>query len=152
MRDLSLHILDVVENSIRAGADLVEISVIEDIEEDMLTLKIEDNGKGMEPAAQGRAVDPFFTTKPEKRFGMGLALLAQATREAQGAFEMFSAPGSGTKIKATFRYSHPDRKPLGDIPATLETLVVGNPEVAFLFEHRKGAVVTRFDSREVGRP
>jgi len=152
VRDLSLHILDIAENSVRAGAKLIEISVAEDVDGDMLTLKIKDDGKGMSPEAEARAADPFFTTKPGHRFGLGLALLAQATREADGQFELSSRPGSGTAITATFRYSHPDRKPLGDIPATLAALVAGNPGVELIYEHAKGAEVTRFDTRRAGRP
>ena len=151
MKDLSLHILDIVENSIRAEASVIEISVVEDADKDTLTLNIKDNGKGMEPETQRRALDPFFTTKPDRRFGMGLALLAQATREAEGEFEMSSTPGAGTRIRASFRCAHPDRKPLGDIAATLQALVVGNPGVDFIYEHREGAEVTRLDTREVKR-
>ncbi len=149
MKDLSLHILDIVENSIRAEANRVEISVVEDEEKDMLTLKIEDNGKGMKKEILSRAAQPFFTSKLGRRVGMGLALLAQAAREANGKFEIASTPETGTRIKATFLYSHPDRKPLGDIAATLETLIVGNPGVDFLYERRIGGTSTRFDTREV---
>ncbi len=148
MRDLSLHILDIVENSVRAEAKLIEISLVEDLENDLLTLKIEDNGKGMDPETLQRAAYPFFTTKSEKRTGLGLALLAQASREAEGKFEISSKPEDGTRIRATFRYSHPDRKPLGDMFATLETLVAGNRGVDFLYEHRRGADVTHFDTRK----
>ena len=151
MKDLSLHLLDIVENSIRAEAKRVEISVEEDEEKDMLTLRIEDDGKGMAAEALRQATDPFFSTKPGRRVGLGLALLAQATREAQGAFEISSAPETGTKIVATFHYSHLDRKPLGDIPATLETLMVGHPGVDFLYEHRRGDRTLRIDTREVGQ-
>ena len=149
MKDLSLHILDIVENSIRAEANQVEISVVEDEEKDVLTLKIEDNGEGMNKEILSRAAQPFFTSKPGRRVGMGLALLAQAAREASGKFEIASTPETGTRIKATFLYSHPDRKPLGDIPATLETLIAGNPKVDFIYEYRKGLEITRLDTREV---
>ena len=149
MKDLSLHILDIVENSIRAEANRVEISVVEDEEGDVLTLKIEDNGEGMNKEILSRAAQPFFTSKPGRRVGMGLALLAQAAREASGKFEIASTPETGTRIKATFLYSHPDRKPLGDIPATLETLIAGNPKVDFIYEYRKGLEITRLDTREV---
>lgn len=149
MKDLSLHILDVVENSIRAEAKRVKILVMEEEEKDMLTLKIEDDGKGMNKEILSRAAQPFFTSKPGRRVGMGLALLAQAAREANGKFEIASTPETGTRITATFRYSHPDRKPLGDIPATLETLIAGNPRVDFIYEYRKGLEVIRLDTREV---
>ena len=142
--------MDVVENSIRAEAKLIEITVVEDVEKDVLMLQIVDNGKGMTPDMLRKAQEPFFTTKSNRRIGLGLALLAQASREAEGRFEISSAPGAGTNIKATFRISHPDRKPLGDIAATLEALVVGTPGVDFVYEHRCGDETNRLDTREVG--
>ncbi len=151
MKDLSLHILDIAENSLRAQADLVEILVIEDVQKDELVLQVKDNGRGMEVEAAHRASDPFFTTKPEKRFGLGLALLAQAAREAEGAFEVSSVPEGGTCVRATFKYGHPDRKPLGDMAATLQVLVAGNRDVDFLYEHRRGAEASLFDTRKVGK-
>ena len=151
MEDLSLHVLDIVENSLRCRARLVEILVTEDVERDLLTLEIRDDGKGMDAETCARATDPFFTTKPGRRTGLGLALLAQASREAGGEFHISSLPDVGTTVKATFRWSHPDRRPLGDMSATLEALVVGNPGVDFVCEQRKGAEVIRFDTREVGR-
>ena len=149
MKDLSLHILDVVENSIRAEAKRVKILVMEEEEKDMLTLKIEDDGKGMNKEILSRAAQPFFTSKPGRKVGMGLALLAQAAREANGKFDIASTPETGTRITATFRYSHLDRKPLGDIPATLETLIAGNPKVDFIYEYRKGLEIIRLDTREI---
>lgn len=151
MKDLSLHILDIAENSIRAEAKLIQISIIEDVGEDVLILQITDNGKGMGQETMRGAADPFFTTKSGKRIGMGIPLLAQASREAEGKFEISSTPEKGTRIRATFRYSHPDRKPLGDISETLKTLVVGNPGVDFLFEYRKGTEITCFDTRKGGQ-
>ena len=135
MRDLSLHILDIAENSVRAGATCIMITLTEDAEDDIVTLVIEDDGKGMSEEMLHQATDPFFTTKDRKRFGMGLALLAQASKEAEGRFDVSSTPGTGTRITATFRYGHPDRKPFGDIPATLEVLVVGNPDVRFVYSY-----------------
>ena len=151
MEDLSLHILDIVENSVRAEAKLVKIVIVEDEEKDIVALQISDNGKGMDQDTMRRATDPFFTTKQGKRHGMGLALLAQATREANGSFNVSSTPQTGTEIRATFQYNHPDRKPLGDISATLQTLVVGNRDVDFLYEHRTSGEVNRFDTRKVGK-
>lgn len=152
MEDLSLHILDIVENSLRSEAKLVEISVVEDMDQDLLTLEIRDNGRGMDPETCARAADPFFTTKSGRRVGLGLALLAHAAREGGGDFALSSQPGNGTQVKATFRHSHPDRRPLGDIAATLHTLVAGHPDVNFVFEHRQGTEITRLDTRELRQP
>jgi len=151
MEDLSLHILDIVENSLRSQARLVEILVTEDPGRDLLTLEIRDDGKGMDPEECSRATDTFFTTKPGRRVGLGLALVAQAAREAGGEFTVSSAADVGTTVRATFRWGHPDRRPLGDISATLEALVAGNPGVDFVCEQRRGADVIRFDTREVRR-
>ena len=152
MEDLSLHILDIAENSLRSGAKLIEISVVEDPNQDLLFLEIRDNGKGMAPESCERAADPFFTTKPGRRIGLGLALLAQAAREACGDCIVSSLPNVGTKVTAFFSLSHPDRKPLGDMAATLQTLAAGNPEVDFVYEHKKGSEVSRFDTRKVRQP
>lgn len=151
MEDLSLHILDVVDNSLRSEAKLVEISVVEEPERDLLTLEVRDDGRGMSAEECARAADPYFTTKPGRRFGLGLALLAQAAKEAEGELRVSSAPGRGTTVRATFRLSHPDRRPLGDLAATLQTLVVGHPEVDFVFNHRRGGENMHFDTREVRR-
>ncbi|MBM4031459.1 MAG: ATP-binding protein [Planctomycetes bacterium] len=149
MEDLSLHILDIVDNSLRSEAKLVEISVVEDTQRDILTLEVKDDGRGMDAEECARAADPYYTTKPGRRFGLGLALLAQSAREAEGDFHVSSAPDGGTTVRATFRRSHPDRKPLGDMAATLQTLVVGHPEVDFVFNHRSAGESMHFDTREV---
>jgi K+-sensing histidine kinase KdpD len=152
MEDLSLHVLDIVENSLRAGAKRVEIILTEDTVEDVLTLEITDDGKGMTPEACARAADPFFTTKPGRRTGLGLALLAQAAAVAGGEFHVSSSPDGGTTVTATLRWDHPDCKPVGDMRATLETLVAANPGVDFIYQHTSGAEVIRFDTREIGQP
>ena len=149
MRDLSLHILDVVENSIRADARRVEILVEEDEAADLLRLEITDDGNGMDQSMLEQATEPFVTSKAGKRIGLGLPLLAQAAREAEGKLVVSSELGVGTRIVATFRHSHPDRKPLGDIASTLGTLVGGHPGIDFRYEHRIGAQVDVFDTREI---
>jgi signal transduction histidine kinase len=151
VQDLSLHILDVVENSLRASAKLVEISVVEDAKKDVLVIVVKDDGSGMGRRTLGCAVNPFFTTKGGKRVGLGLSLLAQAARETGGDLRVRSEPGAGTEVRATFGYSHPDRKPLGDLAATIEALVLGNPGVDFVFEHERGAERIRLDTREMTR-
>ena len=149
MEDLSLHILDIVENSIRAKASTIEMKVVEDIEKDLLTIEIRDNGQGMDEETVKKALDPFFTTRTTRKVGLGLSLLSQAARESGGNIEIESQAGGGTRVKATFGYSHIDRKPVGNMEATLTTLIVGNPEVDFIYEHKKGELEYRLDTKEV---
>jgi signal transduction histidine kinase len=151
MEDLSLHILDIAENSISASAKRIEIRIDEDEANDLLTVEIRDDGKGMDEQAVQKVFDPFFTTRTTRRVGLGLPLLAQATRESDGKIELNSGPGDGTTVKATFRFGHPDRKPVGDIHQTLQTLVAGHPGIDFLYEHNKNGSVYRFDTRETGK-
>lgn len=134
MEDVSLHILDIAENALRAGAKNVTIRLALGKREDRLVLEVTDDGEGMNKEAMGRAVDPFFTTKEGKRVGLGLPFLAQAAEEAGGKLEVQSSPGKGTKVIATFGLSHIDRKPLGNIEETLQCLKATHPEVCFSFE------------------
>lgn len=149
MEDISLHILDIVENSIEAEASEIGIMVDEDIKRDLLTIEIKDNGKGMDEETLKKVFDPFYTTRSVRRVGLGLPLLAQATKESGGTIEIESKVDVGTKIKATFQYSHIDRKPLGDIEKTISTLIVGNPGVDFVYEHIKDGVKFRLDTKEI---
>jgi anti-sigma regulatory factor (Ser/Thr protein kinase) len=149
MEDLSLHILDIAENSIMASAGRIEISIDEDEARDLLTLEISDDGRGMDEEALKKALDPFFTTRTTRRVGLGLALLAQAARESGGKLDISSRPNEGTRVRATFRLSHPDCKPMGDIAETIQTLVLSHREIHFLFEHKTNGSIHRFDSREI---
>ena len=148
MEDLSLHILDIAENSISASAKRIEIRIDEDEANDLLTIEIKDDGKGMDEQTMKKVLDPFFTTRTTRRVGLGLSLLAQAARETDGNLELDSRNGEGTTVRASFRFSHPDRKPMGDVLETIRTLVAGHPEIDFLYEHRKNDSVYRFDTRE----
>jgi len=148
MEDLSLHILDIVENSIAASASRVEIRVEEDRASDLLTIEITDDGKGMDEEALRNALDPFFTTRTTRKVGLGLPLLGQAARDTGGDIQISSRPGEGTTVRASFRLSHPDCKPMGDIAQTIRTLVAGHPQVDFIYEHKEGESTYRFDTRE----
>ena len=132
MQDIALHILDVGENAISAGAARIEIVIREDAERRALHLEIIDDGRGMDWEEVRLATDPFYTSKPGKKVGLGVPLLAQAAREAGGTFQMDSEPGRGTHIHAVFGLDHPDRKPLGDIAGTLELMQLSHPEVEFV--------------------
>jgi signal transduction histidine kinase len=135
VEDLSLHILDIVDNSMAAGASEIGVSVRIEPENDLLCIRITDNGRGMDVKTLRKATDPFYSTKPGKKTGLGLPLLAQAAREAGGRLEITSEADRGTSVTATFRLSHPDRKPLGDIEETLYILQKSHPEIRFSFEY-----------------
>jgi signal transduction histidine kinase len=135
MEDLSLHLLDIVENSINALATRIDISIIEKKDEDRLIMEISDNGMGMDEEVKRNVLDPFFTTKPNRKAGLGLPLLAQAAEEAGGSLRIESEVGKGTKITAAFQLSHMDRKPLGNMIETLRVLRAAHPYIDFSFSH-----------------
>lgn len=135
MQDISLHILDIVENAITAKATQIDVRITEDQRKDLLTIIIEDNGIGMDEISVHSALDPFWSTKPGKRIGLGLPFLAQAARESGGTLSIESRPKVGTKIVAEFARSHPDRKPLGDIHGTIRLLEKTHPEVSFTLRY-----------------
>lgn len=151
MEELALHILDIAENSIEAGARQVEIRVREDLPADRLVLEIRDDGAGMAEAVRQRAADPFFTTKGTRPVGLGLSLLEQAARAAGGGLSIESRPGAGTTVRAEFQHSHPDRQPLGDVAATLLVLAASHPEVEFCYEHCGADFFARFSTVELKR-
>jgi len=151
MEDLSLHILDIAENSINGAAKTIEIIIDEDREKDLLTIEIKDDGKGMDQKTLKKALDPFFTTRKTRKVGLGLSLLAQAAEQSGGKMELNSIPRLGTTVRATFRMSHPDCKPMGDINETMRMLVAGHPEINFVYEHHKDNSIYRFDTREACR-
>ncbi len=150
MEDLSLHILDIAENATRAGGKRILIEITENEDDDRLTIRIEDDGKGMDAQTLEEAMNPFFTTKGGKRFGLGLSLLAQAARQTGGEMTIESREGVGTEVIAAFRPSHPDMKPMGNIAETMAILIAGNPAVRFVFDHRTPESHYHFDSFESG--
>lgn len=149
MRDISLHVLDIANNSLEADASLIEIIMIEDKENNVLEIQIKDNGRGMARETVRKAVDPFYTSRRTRRVGLGLPLLKAACERCKGKFEIRSQPGEGTQIIASFEYDNIDRPPLGDMPDTILSLVVLNPDIDFVYRHfvnRESFVV---DTREI---
>ncbi len=137
MRELSLHILDIVQNSIKAEADLVQIIIKEDIRENILQIKIKDNGKGMEINEARRSIDPFVTGRKTREVGLGLSFFSRVAEESGGKMTVNSTPGEGTEVIADFVHDHIDRPPLGDICQTLITIIALNPEIDIKYCHRK---------------
>ena len=136
MENLSLHILDIAENALKADATRIEIRVEENIGQDLLKLQIIDNGRGMDEEMVKSVTDPFVTSRTDRRVGLGLPLLADAANVSGGNIKINSSPGTKTTIDVTFVHSHIDRKPLGDIGKTIIMLISGNPEVDFKYCHR----------------
>ena len=149
MEDLSLHILDIVENSVAARADKIEIRISEDKKKDLLSVEVIDNGIGMDKITVKKALDPFYTSRTVRRFGLGLPLLSEAAKAANGHLSIKSKKGEGTKIKAEFQYSHIDRKPLGDIGQTILTLVIGNPEIDLIYVRKKNSQKYSLDTKKI---
>jgi|UniRef100_A0A7C4ET50 anti-sigma regulatory factor (Ser/Thr protein kinase) len=147
MEDISLHILDVAENGIRAGASLVQISIREDVASDELVVTIQDNGRGMEPDFLKNVLDPFVTTRTTRKVGLGLSLFQQSAMEADGDLVIESKVGLGTTVKARMRHGHIDRKPLGNMVETMLTLIEGNPNVDFVYTHVKNGKGYVLDTR-----
>ena len=151
MEDLSLHVLDVAENALAAGADRIEVRILEESRGNTLSIEIKDNGFGMDEETASLALDPFYSSKPGKRVGLGLPLLAQAAGETGGSIEIKTMPGQGTVVRATFRPDHPDLKPMGDMLETMAALACAHPQVAFVFEHRRNcALVFHWNSGSEG--
>ena len=148
MQELSLNILDVAENSVRAGATLTTILVDEQPQQDLLTIQIADNGCGMSEEQVQRVTDPFFTTRTTRKVGLGVPLLKMAAELAGGSFSIRSKLGEGTTTTATFQLGHIDRMPLGDVAATICTLVQCNPEIDFVYTYRPGEREFSADTRQ----
>lgn len=153
MKEISLNILDIAENSVKAGATLTEITVNET--EDTLTLKISDNGCGMTAQTLKSVTDPFYTTRTTRKVGMGLPLLKMEAEQTEGTFEITSKseneyPEShGTEVMAVFNKKHIDYTPLGDVVSSIVTLIQGHPDTDFLFTHTYGNKNVTLDTREL---
>lgn len=149
MKELSLHILDIAKNSVKAKASLVEIEIDEDINNNILTIKIKDNGSGMSEDFLKDVKDPFKTTRTTRKVGMGIPLLTLATTQCGGNVEIESEVGVGTTLTATFQYNHIDRAPLGDIAETIKTLIFGSPDIDFLYTHKRCEKSYVLDTRQM---
>ncbi len=149
MRDISMHILDIIGNSVRAKAQLIEVSVVENSMDDTFIITIADDGCGMDAKTIESALDPFFTSRKTRKVGLGIPLLQQNTQLTGGGLNIESELGKGTKLVATFSRTHIDRPPLGDISGTVSLMVSGNPNVDFIYHHKLDDEDYTFDSREV---
>jgi anti-sigma regulatory factor (Ser/Thr protein kinase) len=135
VRELSLHILDVLENSVEAGATRIELTIEEELKEDILKITVRDNGRGMSAGFAQRVLDPFVTTRTTRHVGLGLPLFAAAAQRCNGDLTIQSQPGEGTTVTAIFQHSHIDRAPLGDIVTTLMAVILSDRPVDVSYTH-----------------
>jgi anti-sigma regulatory factor (Ser/Thr protein kinase) len=146
VREIALHLLDIVENSVAAGAKRVDLTVREDTANDRLTIVVLDDGKGMDKDLLARVTDPFVTSRTTRKVGLGIPLLKAAAESCNGYLRIDSTPGEGTRLEADFQRSHIDRMPLGDLAGTMLTLLVAFPQVRWVFDYSVGERQFLFDS------
>lgn len=149
MRDLSLHILDIVQNSITAGADKINIRICADKDKDKISIEIRDNGSGMEESLLEEVRSPFSTSRKTRRVGLGIPLLEAACERADGKLEIDSVRFKGTSVKACFKISHIDRAPLGDVAQTMVNLIMGRPDVDYEMELDNRKESFRFSTAQI---
>lgn len=135
MRELSLHLLDIAENSIAAEAKCIKIEVLEDSNTDLLQMIVEDNGRGMSLEMAAIVTDPFTTTRTTRKVGLGIPLLKAAAESCNGFLKIDSELGKGTRLEVQFQRSHIDRMPLGDLVTTILNLITTNPQVHWIFQY-----------------
>lgn len=149
MKNIALHILDLVENSTLAAAKKVVISITEESGKDHYLLVIEDDGNGMNEEVVQQATDPFYTSRTTRKVGLGLPLIKMNAERTGGRFSLHSIQGQGTRLEALFVYSHPDRLPLGEIDEVLVLLAMGHPGVRLIYEHHTPCGFYCFDTEEI---
>jgi histidine kinase/DNA gyrase B/HSP90-like ATPase len=136
MKEISLHLLDIAENSVAAESKNISIHVREDLFHDRLSASVIDDGCGMDAETAQRVQDPFYTTRTTRAVGLGIPLLKLAAEMAEGSFSLQSEPGRGSWVEAEFRHSHIDRMPLGDLASTFLTLLISHPQIDWTFLYR----------------
>jgi len=149
VREIALHVLDIVENSVAAGATRVDITVCESSSDDTITIVVQDNGKGMNQDLLACVSDPFVTTRTTRRVGLGIPLLKAAAEACNGYLRIDSTPGKGTRLEVQFQRSHIDRMPLGDLAGTVLTLLIAFPQVRWVFRHVVDGREFCFDSEPI---
>ncbi|RCW49260.1 MULTISPECIES: ATP-binding protein [unclassified Halanaerobium] len=150
MRELTLHILDIIENSREAGADLIKLKIFEQPEQDSLKIFLKDNGSGIDEDKLEDITNPFVTTRTTREVGLGLSLFKQAAERCGGNFYIKSEKGKGTEVMVEFPYNHIDRAPLGDIITTIISFIAVNGDsIDLIYRHKFKNREFCFDSREV---
>ena len=144
-----MHIMDILQNSTRAGATEVTLEVLEDAAADTLTIRFIDNGCGMDAETVQKVINPFFTTRTTRKVGLGLPLLKQNTEQTGGSLDIQSEKGKGTTVTAVFGRTHLDRPPMGDLAGTVVLTASAYPDIRFIFHYHNGETDYVFDTVEV---
>lgn len=150
MQELSLHILDLIQNGLEAGANEISLDICEDTDQDILSIRVTDNGRGMDAAMAASVRSPFVTSRTTRKVGLGLPLIDMTTQQCGGSLSIESCPGIGTKVEANYCFSHIDRPPLGNMANTLKILFAVNPNVHITYRHRVDHAEFSMDSWEIG--
>lgn len=133
MREIALHLLDIAENSVAAQGRNIRIEVREDLKNDQLWASVTDDGRGMDAETAQRVLDPFYTTRTTRKVGLGIPLLKLAAEMSEGGLSLVSEQGKGTQLEVSFRHSHIDRMPLGDLASTFLTVLISYPQIHWVF-------------------
>jgi hypothetical protein len=149
MKDISYHILDIVQNSLNAGAGRIEVTITEESVTGRFELKISDNGCGMSEETLRAATDPFFTSSVTKKVGLGLPLLKQNAEMTGGTFDIKSMKGEGTEVTAVFDSLHIDMIPVGDLAMTFRTIIAANPDRNLIYRHCKDGEGFNVDTEDI---
>lgn len=149
MREISLHILDLVQNSVEARATKVSLFITEDTSKDFLTIKVLDNGHGMTKELIEKIKNPFVTTRTTRKVGLGLPLIDMSTKMSNGYLTIQSKVGEGTEVLVSYQHSHIDRPPLGDILSTIKIIVISYQQIDFYYEHKKNDKSFVVDTKEI---
>jgi hypothetical protein len=149
MKELSMNILDIAQNSIHADSELVEIEIREKIEKNVLEICVKDDGRGMDAETLAKVTNPFYTSRTTRRVGLGIPMIKSAAENCDGEFKMTSEIGRGTILEASFRYDHIDRAPLGNIVDTVVTAVISDIKIDFIYRHWINEKCFILDTREI---
>lgn len=149
MKNLAMHIMDIAQNSVSAGAQLIELIIEESVKDNYYRIVIKDNGKGMDKQTAERVTDPFVTSRTTRKVGLGLPLLKQNAERTGGFFQLNSESGKGTEVCAEFVHNNFDRPPAGDLAGYAVLLATANPDIEFIYSHKTDEGIYVFDTREV---
>lgn len=149
MKDISLHIIDIFQNSVQAKAKKIELNIVEDRLKDILNIVIKDNGIGMTEEMRLKVIDPFFTTRTTRKVGLGIPLLKQNAELTGGFLSITSQLGKGTTLEVEFKHSHIDRQPMGDIAGAVVLTATSYPSIRFVYSHTVDGCNYHFDTNEI---